>query len=64
MKSSSLTRFLLNRASEFMSWNDGRIIIDSNLDRQFRALGGDTTRLLALFEDCGNAHEAAQKYLD
>jgi len=64
MKSSSLARFLLNRASEFMSWNDGRIVIDSNLDKQFRALGGDTTRLLTIFEDCGNAHEAAQKYLD
>jgi hypothetical protein len=59
----ALERFLDNHGSDFLSWRDGCIVVETYYDKKFRALGGDTSRLISFFEDYGNASEAARHYL-
>jgi hypothetical protein len=59
-----IARFLENHGDDFLSWRDGCIVIETYYDTQFRALGGDTNRLIALFEDYGNMTDASQKYIE
>ena len=56
-------RFLENRGEDFMYWQDGSIVVETYYDKQFRALGGDTTRLISFFEDYCNMTDAARHYI-
>jgi len=60
----SLAQFLENRGEDFLSFQDGCIVVETRYDKQFRALGGDTDRLISLFEDCCNMDEASRKYIE
>lgn len=59
----ALTQFLENRGEQFLYWQDGSIVVDSYYDKQFRALGGDTHRLISFFEDSATMHDAARHYI-
>ena len=60
----ALAQFLENRGDDFISWRDGCIVVETYYDKQFRALGGDTSRLISFFEDYGNMAEASLKYIE
>ena len=59
----ALTRFLENRGEDFIYWRDGSVVIETYYDKQFRALGGDTHRLISFFEDYSTMHDAARHYI-
>ena len=59
----TLEQFIENHGDDFLRWQDGCIVVESLFDKQFRALGGDTDRLIALFEDYGNMNDATRRYL-
>ena len=59
----SLAKFLENHGDDFLSWRDGCIFVETYYDKQFRALGGDTNRLISLFEDYCNMTDAARHYV-
>jgi len=59
----ALARFLENHGEDFLSWRDGCIVIETYYDKQFRALGGDTNRLISFFEDYYNMNDAARYYI-
>ncbi len=59
----ALVRFLENRGDDFLSWRDGCIVVETYYDKQFRALGGDTNRLISFFEDYCNMNDAARHYI-
>jgi len=58
-----LERFLENHGEDFLYWRDGCVVVSTYYDKQFRALGGDTNRLISFFEDYSNIFEAARHYL-
>ena len=60
----ALVQFLENHGEDFLSWRDGCIVIETYYDKQFRALGGDTNRLISFFEDYCNMDEAGRKYIE
>ena len=60
---SILERFLENHGEDFLSWRDGCVVVSTYHDKQFRALGGDTNRLISFFEDDSNIFEATRHYL-
>jgi len=60
----ALAQFLENHGEDFMSFRDGCIVVETYYDKQFRALGGDTDRLISLFEDYCNMDEAGRKYIE
>ena len=59
----ALAQFLENRGEEFIYWRDGSVVIETYYDKQFRALGGDTHRLISFFEDYSTMHDAARHYI-
>ena len=59
----ALERFLENHGEEFLSWSNGCVRIETYYEKQFRALGGNTDRLIAYFEDYCNAQEASEHYI-
>ena len=59
----ALVLFLENYGEDFMRWDDGRIVIETYYDKKFRALGGDTNRLISFFEDYCNMHDASRHYI-
>ena len=59
----ALVLFLENHGEDFLRWDDGRIVIETYYDKKFRALGGDTNRLISFFEDYCNIHDAARHYI-
>lgn len=59
----ALARFLDQHGDNFLSWRDGCIVVETYYDKQFRALGGDTRRLISFFEDYSTIHDAARHYL-
>jgi len=59
----ALVRFLENHGEDFLSWRDGCIVVETYYDKKFRALGGDTNRLISFFEDYRNMHDAARHYI-
>ena len=58
-----LVRFLEDHGEDFLSWRDGCIVVETYYDKKFRALGGDTNRLISFFEDYCNMHDAARHYI-
>ncbi len=60
----ALARFLENHGDDFLSWQDGYVVVETYRDKQFRALGGDTNRLITFFEDYGNMTDAALNYIE
>lgn len=59
----ALARFLENHGEDFLSWRDGSIVVETYFDKKFRALGGDTNRLISFFEDYCNMNDAARYYI-
>lgn len=59
----AVVRFLENHGDDFLSWRDGCIVVETHYDKQFRALGGDTNRLISFFEDHCNMTDAAHHYV-
>lgn len=59
----ALVRFLEDHGEDFLSWRDGCIVVETYFDKKFRALGGDTNRLISIFDDCGCMTDAARHYL-
>lgn len=59
----ALERFLGNHGEEFLSWRDGCIVVETYYDKKFRALGGDTNRLISFFEDYCTMPDASRRYI-
>lgn len=59
----ALVQFLENHGDDFLSWRDGCIVVETYHDKKFRALGGDTNRLISFFEDYCNMSDAARHYI-
>ena len=59
----ALVKFLEICGDRFLSWRDGSIVIETYYDKKFRALGGDTNRLISFFEDYCNMTDAARHYV-
>jgi hypothetical protein len=59
----ALERFLENHGEDFLSWSDGCIVVETYFDKKFRAIGGDTNRLISFFEDYCNMNDAARHYI-
>lgn len=59
----SLATFLEDHGNDMLAWHDGAIRIETYYEKQFRALGGDTNRLIACFEEYGNMTEASRHYM-
>lgn len=59
----ALVQFLENHGDDFLSWRDGCIVVETYYDKKFRALGGDTNRLISFFEDYGTMHDTARHYI-
>jgi hypothetical protein len=64
LPSSEIARFLEKHGENFLTWQDGCIVVETYYDKKFRALGGDTDRLISFFEDYCNMDEAARKYIE
>jgi hypothetical protein len=62
-KADVLAYFLENHGDDFLSWHDGCIVVETYYDEKFRALGGDTNRLISFFEDYSTMHDAARHYI-
>ena len=60
----ALAHFLDNHGEDFLSWQDGCIVVETYYDKKFRALGGDTNRLISFFEDYGRMDEASREYIE
>jgi len=60
---SALDHFLETHGEDFLSWRDGCIVVETYYDKKFRALGGDTRRLISFFEDYCNMTDASRHYL-
>ena len=58
-----LAGFLDNHGEDFMWWRDGCVVVETLYDKKFRALGGDTNRLISFFEDYSTMHDAARHYI-
>ena len=63
IKTNSLARFLEDHGEAFLSWQDGAIVVETYYDKKFRALGGDTKRLISFFEDYCEIEEASRRYI-
>ena len=59
----ALARFLENHGDDCLSWRDGRIVVETYYDKQFRALGGDTKVLISYFEDYSTMEDAGRHYI-
>ena len=60
----AIVRFLEIHGDEFLSWRDGCVVVSTYHAKRFRILGGDTNRLLSLFEEYCNMDDAGRKYIE
>ena len=58
----AIDRFLIQHSSDLLSWDRGMVVIESFYAKQFEHLGGNLNHLIALFEDYGDADQAAEDY--
>ena len=58
----AIDRFLVQHASDLLRWDRGTVVIESFYANQFKHLGGNLNHLIALFEDYGDADQAAEDY--
>ena len=59
----AVVRFLENHGEDFLSWRDGCIVVETYYDKKFRAIGGDTNRLISFFEDYSTMYDATRHYI-